>query len=454
MQKDAFKVLVPTGMLGYGFPEKWFLEGLKRNPDMISVDSGSTDSGPQKLALGEMTCSKEAYYKEIRFLVTEGKKHHIPVFISSAGGDGTNGHVDLFVDLAKQAAAETGLKLRIGVIYADIDKNLILQRMKEGRVKPCGGNVPELTEKDVHDAVEVVAQMGSEPYARLWDREGYCDVVISGRSYDPSPMAAMAIHEGFDPGLAWHMAKIAECGAMCAEPMCKTLLVTLKKDCFYLESMDPAGYCRTYSVAAHTLYEKSHPYLLKGPGGTLNLKDCVFEQVSDRVCRVSGSRFIPDKKYTVKMEAACPVGYRSICVCGTRDPIMIEHIDSTLKSVRNMVKETFPEEYAQSQLIYHVYGKNGVMGELEFTHQVAHELCIIIEVASPTQEMARILCNKARTTLLHFPYEGRIATGANIGLPFTPLEIPLGKVCKFNIYHLMELNDPCEVFPYKVMEVE
>ena len=453
MDKSEFKVLVPTGMLGYGFPLEWYLKGLERKPDIISVDAGSTDSGPQKLALGEMTCTEEAYATEIELLVETGKKHNIPVFISSAGGDGTSQHVDFFVELTKNAAKKLGLSLRIGVMYAEIDKELVKNRLQAGRVKPCG-YVPELTEKDIDDATVIVAQMGAEPYIKAMDEHGPLDIIISGRSYDPAPMAAMAIRAGFDPALAWHMAKIAECGAQCAEPMCKTLLATIRKDHFTVEAMDPAGKCKTYSVAAHTLYEKSHPYILKGPGGTLNLKDCVFEQVDDRICKVSGSQFIPDEHYAVKLEGACVVGYRSICVAGTRDPLMIATIDSTLEAVRNTVRETLPEAYAQSELIFHVYGKDGVMGELEFMRDaVSHELCIIIEVASPDQKMAKTLCNKARTTLLHYPYEGRIATGANIGLPFTPLEIPLGQVCRFNVYHLMEVDDPTEVFPITVIEV-
>ena len=46
----------------------------------------------------------------------------------------------------------------------------------------------------------------------------------------------------------------------------------------------------TASVAAHTLYEKTHPFLLAGPGGTLDLSNCKYEQVTDRRVRVSGSK--------------------------------------------------------------------------------------------------------------------------------------------------------------------
>jgi len=83
-------------MLGYGFPVDHFKMGLAQKPHAITIDSGSTDSGPQKLGLGEMTCSREAYVKDIEVLLAAQHEARIPLLISSAGGDGTNLHVDVF----------------------------------------------------------------------------------------------------------------------------------------------------------------------------------------------------------------------------------------------------------------------------------------------------------------------------------------------------------------------
>jgi hypothetical protein len=33
------------------------------------------------------------------------------------------------------------------------------------------------------------------------------------------------------------------------------------------------------------------------------------------------------------------------------------------------------------------------------------------------------------------------------------LEIPLGQVCAFNIYHLMQVDDPAALFPINSFEV-
>jgi hypothetical protein len=58
-----------------------------------------------------------------------------------------------------------------------------------------------------------------------------------------------------------------------------------------------------------------------------------------------------------------------------------------------------------------------------------------------------------RTELLHYPYEGRIGTAGNLALPFTPLEINLGEVCSFNIYHLMKVNSSMDISRINILEV-
>ena len=105
------------------------------------------------------------------------------------------------------------------------------------------------------------------------------------------------------------------------------------------------------------------------------------------------------------------------------------------------------------RIIPHLYGKNGVMGELEPVKTPAHELCIIVEVAAATQSLATAICGKLRTSLMHAPYPGRIATAGNLASPFTPLEIPLGQACAFNVYHLMKVDSPTDLFPIRVEEV-
>lgn len=450
---DELRVLVPNGMMGYGFPLEDFERGLAEKPHAIVVDAGSTDSGPQKLALGEMTCPVSAYQKELAILIPAAKKHNIPLIVSSAGGDGTNQHVDLFVEIVKEIATEQKLNIKVASIYSDIPKETVQKELANHNVIPMT-NVPELTEDDINETSVITAQMGAEPYLELLKKgDERPDVIIGGRTYDPAPTAALGIHYGFSPALAWHMGKIIECGAICCVPTGKTVLGRLREDHFLIEPMNPNSKALPHSVAAHTMYEKSSATLLPGPGGVLNLKNCTFEAETDRIARISGSQFEVDSTYRIKLEGAKTVGYRSITVMGLRDPILINQLDDILAYVKNQVTKELPEEAAQSQLIFHPYGKNAVMQHLESVTDVGHEVCVIAEVASPTQEMAQLLVNRVRTTLLHYHYLGRIATSGNIGMPFTPLEIPLGLVCQFSVYHLMTIDNPVTPFEVKQWEV-
>jgi hypothetical protein len=93
------------------------------------------------------------------------------------------------------------------------------------------------------------------------------------------------------------------------------------------------------------------------------------------------------------------------------------------------------------------------MGPLEPQKETgSHELCIIIEALCPTQAQADTLCSVARSTLLHYGYEGRISTAGNLAFPFSPSDIGMGKVYEFSLYHLLETGDE-KLFQVRVEEL-
>ena len=96
-------------------------------------------------------------------------------------------------------------------------------------------------------------------------------VVLAGRAYDPTVFAAPAIRKGYDKGLAIHLGKILECASICATPGSGSdcMFGYLGEDYFRVEPLSSVRKCTTLSVAAHTLYEKTNPYILPGPGGHL-----------------------------------------------------------------------------------------------------------------------------------------------------------------------------------------
>jgi hypothetical protein len=91
-------IVTPVGMLGYGLHEDQTAAALitkQRNgaPTAIILDSGSTDSGPEKLALGCMSVPRDSYARDLRKLLKLAWNVRVPLIFSSAGGDGSDEHV-------------------------------------------------------------------------------------------------------------------------------------------------------------------------------------------------------------------------------------------------------------------------------------------------------------------------------------------------------------------------
>jgi hypothetical protein len=283
------------------------------------------------------------------------------------------------------------------------------------------------------------------------------EVVLAGRSSDAAIFAALPLKEGYNPGLTWHAAKIIECGAMCCVPgtTADSIMAHLEKDYFLLQPLNISRRCTPTSVAAHTLYEQPNPYYLYESEGMADLSQSRYEQYDDSIVRVSGSSFVPAEKPTIKIEGVAKAGYRTISIAGVRDPIMIDEIGEITKAVSEHVKEVFINRIstADYQLFFRLYGKDGVEGEIEPCERKAHELGVIIEVVARSQEMADDVCAVARSTMLHYPYEGRKATAGNLAFPYSPSDIPMGVSYKFSIYHLVEPEDPGELFPVEIINI-
>ncbi len=448
------RVLSPTAILGYGFPMESFVEGMKRKPHVIAVDAGSTDPGPYYLGAGVSFTDRNSVKRDLEIMIPAALEAGIPVIIGTAGGSGARPHVALTVDIIKEIAKEKDIHFKMAVIQSELDKELVKANLKEGNITPLFP-AKELTEKDVDESVHIVAQIGEEPYIKALD-EG-AQVILAGRSYDPSVFASLAIKNGFDKALAIHMGKILECAAIAALPGSGSdcMFGYLQEDGFILEPLSPLRKCTTLSVAAHTLYEKTNPYILPGPGGALNLHNCTFTQIDDNKVKVSGTVFVPTEEYFVKLEGVRRVGYRTISCTGVKDPIMISKIDEIAKSVKERVENNF-KDYGIGDffLDFKIYGRNGVMNMFpETSRSSADELLIIIEAVADTQEHANTICGFARSTMLHYGYEGRIATAGNLAFPFSPSDAKMGEVFEFNVYHLMKVNNPVELFPIEYIQL-
>lgn len=442
------RILSPTAILGYGFPETSFAAGLALNPDVIAVDAGSTDPGPYYLGAGVSFTNRPAVKRDLRLILGAGREHGIPVLIGSAGGAGARPHLDWCVDIIQEIAAEDGLDGTLAVIPTDVDRDRLLRANGIGDIREMSAG-PTLDEAAVRASTHIVAQIGEAPLIAALTRGA--DVVVAGRCYDPAVFAAVPIMRGYPVGLSLHMGKILECAAIAAVPGSGSdcMFATLDETGFVVETLAEERACTVTSVAAHTLYEKSDPYHLPGPGGSLDLSKTEFEQIDPRRVRVTGTVFSPDDTHRIKLEGARLTGFRTVSIAGVRAPDFIAVMDDIIASVRTVVAAQFPEiDTDSASLIFRAYGRDAVMGGLEANRDHSpHEVGLVIEAVAESQENADAICSFARSSLLHYGYEGRKSTAGNLAFPYSPSDFKAGAVYEFSVYHLMRFDDPETVFP-------
>ncbi len=448
----SIKILSPCGILGYGFPTNSFERGMEMKPDAIIVDAGSTDAGPHKLGANVAIVSKTACKKDLKRLIIGANKLNIPLIIGSSGGSGAKAHVNWTLNIIDEIIRENNLfHIKQAVVWADIDKELIINEINNDEIEPLGENVPSLTKEILDNTTGVVAQMGVEPIIEALKTDA--QIIVCGRAYDPAIFAAFGIYKGFDSALSYHLGKILECGALCCDPGTTKdcMMGELHNSYFDVFSTNENRKCSTTSVAAHTFYEKDHPYLLHGPGIIQDLSMCEFTQIDNNTVRVSGSKLENTNPYMIKLEGARKVAYRTFVIAGVRDPLLIEKIEE----VEELVKESVVTQYSEIdkskyKIGFYNYGKNGVMGDLETNTSISHELGILFEVVANTQELASAICASLRSTFMHYGYEGRKSTAGNLAFPFAPSDVEFGAVYEFSVYHLMKVNDPSILFPVEI----
>ncbi len=308
-------VLTPTGCIGNrGLHREALVAALdQEKPSAIAVDGGSFDIGPWYLGTGHAHSPLANIRRDMDILLTEGVgKRGIPLIVGSSGGSGGGPHVDLTLQIVGEIARERELEFQVGVIYADVDKEDLAGRVRNGdsiRRVPTGILGDTLTEEQVARASRIVAMMGVEPIIETL-KQG-ADVVLAGRSADSCAIAAYPIMQGFDRGLALHMGDIMECGEAALTdregvtrilgPNRVPVLGVIRDDHFILKAGHPGMACTVESASAHSLYERESHTRVELPGGVLDKTESRFEQETDRTVRVSGTKFIP-KPYTVLLE--------------------------------------------------------------------------------------------------------------------------------------------------------
>ena len=456
---DEIRVLAPSGVCGSGFLETSFETALGWRPHFIGCDAGSTDPGPSHLGGGEAAFPREAVKRDLRLMLLGARRLKIPLIVGSVGTAGGAPHLAWGYDILKEIAAEENLAFKLALIHAEQDKAYLKKRLAEGRIKPLDP-APAFDAVVIERSAHIVGMMGAEPIQRAFN--GGAEVILCGRASDTAIFAALPELRGIPSGIAWHAAKILECGAAAVvnrtSPDC--MFAWLRRDHFVVEPPNPNYRCTPQSVASHSLYENADPYRLVECSGTLDLAGSRYEAVNDRAVRVSGSAFEKAARYTVKLEGAELAGYQSVVIGSVRDPFIIRQIDDWMtrlvERIHARVKMVYGERLRPDQYVLNIrcYGKNGTMGPLEPVKEIrSHELCLLIEVTAPTQEIASSIAGVVRHQALHLPIPEWSGLITALACPYNPAHLDRGAVYRFNVNHVVEPDDPYEMFPLEWIDV-
>lgn len=455
---NEIRILSPTGVIGSGFREESFRRGVDLKPHFIAVDAGSTDGGPNFLGAGVSHFAWEGTKRDLRLMMLARDELNVPLILGSCGTAGGDAGLAWMREIALEIAREEGLKFKLACVHSEQDKGYLKRRLAEGRISPLHP-APHFDEDVIDRASHIVGMMGPEPIAAAL--EDGADIVLAGRASDTSLFAAIPMMRQANLGLAWHMAKIVECGAACVVQRKRpdSVFAWLRDDHFVIEPLDLDNYCTPQSVASHTLYENADPFLITEPGGTIVTTDARYEAVTDRSVRVTGSRFEPAERYSVKLEGAERVGHQFVIIGGVRDPYILKQLDSWLEQLLERFKERVVDLFGDDigdddyTIISRVFGRDGVMGPLEPTPEIGHEVGIVFELTGPDRNTAHALAQTFSHLALHFPIPEWRGLITGLAIPYTPAELDKGEVYRFNVNHVVYPDDPCEMFKIDFEEV-
>ena len=447
------KVLVPSGVLGLGFDLEALNNGVKNNPDIISIDGGSTDSGPYSLGSGTSKYSRAAIKAEWKSLMIARKKANVPLVIGSCGTCGTNGMVDWMENITIELAEELNQNIKIAKLYCQQEKNFIKKKFQLSKIFPLNP-APMLNDQLIDEMTNIVALAGAEQIQECINTGA--EIILAGRTTDTAIISALPLMKGANPGSSWHGSKVVECGALCStNPTSGVVMVEFDKTGFTVEPMSKNAFCTSETVAAHMLYENADPYILHEPGGYMDVTYSNYYNIDKKKVRVEGAKWHPSKQYSVKLEGAKIAGYQSSLLVLLRDKKYVEKVknwtDKLSKFLKKEINERMDIDTSEYSLEFRHIGLNSTLGELEKNVRSPVEvgvLCLITSKNQISTEIAKLI----NPFLLHFPLSSNEEL-PTFAFPFSPVHSDRGCVYEFALNHILELDNPMDAFQIEILEV-
>ncbi|QDO89509.1 DUF1446 domain-containing protein [Ornithinimicrobium ciconiae] len=452
--KEQLRIVSPNGHLGFApTKEESFRLAVETRPDYYCADSGSDDIGATALGADRSVSMERWQRHDLELMLLAAREQDVPMLIGSAGDCGSNSRVDLFVRMIKELAAEHQLPpFKIAYFYSEVETSTLRDLHNSGVTIAGLDDRDALTLEDIDATTRSVAVAGVHPFIKALELGA--DVIIGGRASDCAVFAAPAIFEGFPENHAYYAGKVLECASFCAEPYGakESVIATITHDDVKVTAMAPWQRCTVASVAGHAMYERSTPYFEYFAGGMLDMTDCVYEQFDERTTRVTGQRVVPvEGKVTVKIEGSGWVGEKYLGFAGIRDPYTIANIDKVIELSKGQVADEFND--VDYHLSFTVYGKNGVMGDLEPVKEItSHELGIAIEGVAETAELAEAVTLYA-TRQLFYARLPEVKGTAGTAAFLTDEVLPASASYRWTMNHIVPVDDPMSLFDLHVVDV-
>lgn len=452
--KEQLRIVSPNGHLGFApTKEESFRLAVESRPDYYCADSGSDDIGATALGADRSVSMERWQRHDLELMLLAARKQGVPMLIGSAGDCGSNSRVDLFVSIIKELAVQYDLPpFKLAYFYSEVPTDHLRDALESGVViEGLDGRAP-LTLDKVDSTSRAVAVAGVHPFIRALELGA--DVIIGGRSSDCAVFAAPAIFEGFPEEHSYYLGKVLECASFCAEPYGakESVIGTVTHNDVKVTAMAPWQRCTVASVAGHAMYERSNPYFEYFAGGCLDMTDCQYEQFDQRTTRVTGQRYVPVQGLvTVKIEGSGRVGEKYIGIAGVRDPYTIANIDKVVEMAREQVAHEFKD--IDYQVAFTIYGKNGVMGDLEPVKETrSHELGIAVEGIADTAEQAEAVTLFA-TRQLFYARLPEVKGTAGTAAFLTDEVLPATASYRWTINHILPVQDPMSLFDLHLVDV-
>jgi len=125
-------------------------------------------------------------------------------------------------------------------------------------------------------------------------------------------------------------------------------------------------------------------------------------------------------------------------------------MDLVIDWAKTQVRERFGED--GYELHYSVFGKNGVMGDLEPVKKtLSHELCVVVQAVAPTTEMAEEICLTGTRQMFYARLPDVKGTAGSVSFILDEV-LQASPAYHWTLNHTVAVDNGLELFPRHMTE--